>query len=74
MIVLVAVMAESIAALSSRSEMALFRNLCVELRIGLCDVPEYVSAQILALLDLAKNDSFLNRERAAPAQRTSTRF
>ena len=44
--------------------MALFRNLCVELRIGLCDVPAYVSAQILALLDLVKNDSFLNRERA----------
>ena len=53
---------------SSRSETALFRNLCVELRIGLCDVPEYASAQILALLDLAKNDSDLIRERAAPVQ------
>ena len=53
----------------SRSEMALFRNLFVELRIGLCGVPSYASAQILALLDLAKNDSFLNRERVSGGPR-----
>ncbi len=40
--------------------MALFRNICVKLRVSLCDVLSYVSAQTLVLLDLAKNCSFLN--------------
>jgi hypothetical protein len=40
--------------------MALFRNLGVNLRDRLCDVPMYVSAQSLDFLDLAKNYSFLN--------------
>ena len=40
--------------------MALFRNLGVNLRNRLCDVPTYVSAQSLEFLDLAKNCSFLN--------------
>jgi hypothetical protein len=40
--------------------MALFRNLGVNLRDRLCDVPRYASAQSLAFLDLAKNCSFLN--------------
>ena len=33
--------------------MALFRNLCVNLRDCLCDVPRYASAQSLDFLDLA---------------------
>jgi hypothetical protein len=41
--------------------MALFRNLGVNLRDRLCDVPRYASAQSLDFLDLAKNGSFLNR-------------
>jgi len=40
--------------------MAIFRNLGVNLRDRLCDVPTYVSAQSLDFLDLAKNYSFLN--------------
>ena len=42
--------------------MALFRNLGVNLRDRLCDVPRYASAQSLDFLDLAKNCSFLNRK------------
>ena len=45
---------------SFHPEMALFRNLGVNLRDRLCDVPTYVSAQSLEFLDLAKNYSFLN--------------
>jgi len=40
--------------------MAIFRNLCVNLRDRLCDVPMYASAQSLDFLDLAENGSFLN--------------
>ena len=40
--------------------MALFRNLGVKLRVCLCDVPRYASAQLLVFLDLAENCSFLN--------------
>ncbi len=47
---------------SFHPEMALFRNLCVKLRNCLCDVLQYVSAQSLDFLDLAKNCSFLNRK------------
>jgi hypothetical protein len=48
--------------------MALFRDLGVGLpmcrtNVSLCDVQEYVSAETLARLDLAKNDSFRPRER-----------
>jgi hypothetical protein len=43
--------------------MALFRNLCVNLRDFLCGVPEYASAQSLDFLDLAENRSFLNWKR-----------
>jgi len=39
---------------SSRPKTALFGNLGVDLRISLCGVQEYVSAQILDLLDLAR--------------------
>jgi len=39
---------------SSRPETALFCNLGVRLRITLCDVHEYASAEILAFLDLAE--------------------
>jgi len=42
--------------------MPLFRNLCVNLRVSLCDVPEYVSAQTLDFLDLAKNRLFPQRK------------
>jgi hypothetical protein len=42
--------------ISFHPEMALFRNLGVNLRNHLCDVHMYVSAQFL---DLAKNCSFL---------------
>ena len=45
---------------SFHPEMALFRNLGVNLRDRLCDVPTYASAQSLDFLDLAKNCSFLN--------------
>jgi hypothetical protein len=47
---------------SFRQETALFRNLFVNLRNFLCDVPRYVSAQFLDFLDLAKNCSFLARK------------
>jgi len=40
--------------------MAIFRNLCVNLRDRLCDVPMYASAQSLDFLDLTENGSFLN--------------
>jgi len=40
--------------------MAIFRNLRVNLRDRLCDVPMYASAQSLDFLDLAENGSFLN--------------
>jgi hypothetical protein len=43
---------------SFRPEMALFRNLGVNLRVSLRDVPKYLSAQTLVLLNLAKNRSF----------------
>ena len=46
--------------------MALFRNLGVKLRVSLCDVLSYVSAQTLVFLDLAKNYSFLNWRPAVP--------
>ncbi len=38
----------------SRPKTALFGNLGVDLRISLCGVQEYASAQILDLLDLAR--------------------
>ena len=47
---------EALRLVSFRPETALFRNLFVNLRNFLCDVPRYVSAQFL---DLAKNCSFL---------------
>jgi len=40
--------------------MALFRNLGVNLRDRLCDVPRHASAQSLDFLELAKNFSFLD--------------
>ncbi len=40
--------------------MALFRNLCVNLRDSLCGVRQYASAQSLDFLDLTKNCSFMN--------------
>ncbi len=40
---------------SFHPEMALFRNLGVNLRDRLCGVPMYASAQSLDFLDLAKN-------------------
>ena len=46
--------------------MALFRNVGVKLRVSLCDVLPYVSAQTLIFLDLAKNCSFLNWKLAVP--------
>jgi hypothetical protein len=39
---------------SSRPKTALFGNLGVDLRISLCGVQQYASAQILDLLDLAR--------------------
>ena len=45
---------------SFHPEMALFRNLGVNLRDRLCDVPRYASAQPLVFLDLEENCSFLN--------------
>ena len=56
---------QAIGDLAACCKMALFRNLCVALQICLCDVPTYVSAQILGLLDLAKNDSFFNQAATA---------
>jgi hypothetical protein len=46
--------------------MALFRNLGVKLRGSLCDVLQYVSAQPLVFLDLAKNCSFMNWKPIVP--------
>jgi hypothetical protein len=43
---------------SFHPEMALFRNLCVNLRDRLCDVPMYASAQSLDFLDLAEKGHF----------------
>ena len=40
--------------------MDLFPNLGVKLRVSLCDVLTYVSAQNLVFLDLGKNSSFMN--------------
>jgi hypothetical protein len=40
--------------------MALFRNLCVNLRDFLCGVLEYASAQFLDFIDLAENSSFMD--------------
>jgi len=45
--------------------MALFHNLCVNLRDSLCDVLKYVSAQSLDFLDLVKNASFLDWKRTS---------
>ena len=45
---------------SFHPEMALFRNLGVNLQDRLCGVPTYASAQSLDFLDLAKNSSFLD--------------
>jgi hypothetical protein len=45
--------------ISFHPEMALFRNLGVNLRNYLCDVHMYVSAQFLDFLDVAKNCSSL---------------
>ena len=47
--------------------MALFHNLGVKLRISLCDVLTYVSAQNLVFLELAENCSFLNWKPTVPA-------
>ena len=46
--------------------MAIFHNLGVKLRVPLCDVLTYVSAQTLVLLDLAENFSFLNWKPSVP--------
>jgi len=40
--------------------MAFFRNLGVNLRNCLCDVPRYASAQFLDFLDLAEKFSFMD--------------
>ena len=40
--------------------MALFHKLSVNLRVCLCDVLSYVSAQSLDFLDFVKNSLFLN--------------
>ena len=48
--------------MSLRPGLALFRNLGVNLRVSLCDVPEYVSAQTLDFLNLATNHSFPPRK------------
>jgi len=47
---------------SFRPGMPLFRNLYVNLRVSLCDVPEYVSAHTIDFLDLAKNRLFSQRK------------
>jgi hypothetical protein len=49
---------------SSRPKTALFGNLGVDLRISLCGVQEYASAQILDLLDLAEK-SLVSASRTA---------
>jgi len=46
--------------------MALFRNLRVKPRGSLCDVLQYVSAQPLVFLDLAKNCTFMNWKLIVP--------
>jgi len=46
--------------------MALFRNIGVKLRVSLCDVLSYVSAQTLVFLDLAENSLFMNWKPAVP--------
>ena len=46
----------------SRPESVLFGYFGVRLRISLCGVQEYASAQILIFLDLARKASFPNRE------------
>ncbi len=46
--------------------MALFRNLGVKLRVSLCDVLTYVSAQTFVFLELAENCSFLNWKLTVP--------
>jgi hypothetical protein len=51
---------------SSRPKTALFGNLGVDLRISLCGVQEYASAQILDLLDLARK-SFVFASGTAPS-------
>ena len=51
---------------SFRPEMALFHNLGVNLRVFLCDVPEYVSAQTIDFLKLAKNRSIPPRKSRRP--------
>jgi len=48
------------------SETVLFRDLGVDQRISLCDVQEYISAQILDLLKHAKYHSFPPREPSRP--------
>ena len=54
---------DRVGALSSfHPEIALFHNLCVNLRICLYGVKCYVSAQILDFIDLSKNCSFPNRK------------
>ena len=45
--------------------MALFRNLGVKLRVSLCDVLTYVSAQTFVFLELAER-SFLNWKLTVP--------
>jgi hypothetical protein len=47
-------------------EMALFRNLGVNLRVSLCDLPQYVSQPTLDFLNLAKNRSFPARKPPRP--------
>jgi len=42
--------------------MALSRNLHVDLRISLCDVLEYVSAQTCDFMNFAKNHLFPHRK------------
>lgn len=53
--------------------MALLRNLGVNLRDHWCDAHRYTSAQSLAFLDLAKNDSFLHwKLRLVPSDGTTS--
>ena len=66
-IVAPAIVREGLARVASfRPEMALFRNLGVNLRVSLCDVPENVSAQTLDFLKLAKNRSIPPRKPRCP--------
>jgi hypothetical protein len=51
---------EVLVIVSFHPEMALFRNLCVNLRVSLCDVHKYVSAKTPDFLDLAENYLFPN--------------